>query len=210
MIIVLVGPPGCGKGTQSALLSKELGIPALSTGDIIRIKAESRTEEGDDLRRIISEGKLAPSNLVNKAVLEYLDLHQAGCILDGYPRNLDQAEFLSNNLKQEIIVIYFDIDKEILVQRILGRFSCEKCGAIYNKSFAPTRVANKCDVCGSETFTHRVDDNEIVIRKRLDVYDNDTLPIVEYYKNLNRLHLVDAMKPVDEIKEELLSILKKR
>ncbi len=208
MILIFIGPPGAGKGTQAALIAAKLSLPVVSTGEILRAKASSDTPEAIELKKILDSGKLVPSVGVNQFVLEYLNSVTNGCILDGYPRSLDQAEFLSKNIKQPIKVLYFDISSDVLVKRITGRFSCSDCGRIYNKYFSPTKTEGKCDICGSEEFTYRSDDNELTVRSRLETYEKQTMPVVDYYKKLNSLEVVDAAKSVKKITEDLVSILK--
>lgn len=208
MIIIFIGPPGSGKGTQAALIAKELGLPVVSTGEILRTKASSPDPEGAALKEIIDSGRLAPVHIVNQLVSEYLNDCKDGCILDGYPRSFSQAEFLSKNTKQPLRVLYFDIDKEILIKRITGRYNCSECGRIYNKFFSPTKIENECDICGAKNFTYRSDDNEVTIRNRLETYEQETMPVVDYYKKSGSLEVVDATKAIEKITEELLSILK--
>lgn len=208
MIVIFIGPPGSGKGTQAALIGKKISLPVVSTGEVLRAKAASPTEDGVALKLILESGKLAPTEMVNKFVLEDIASYKDGCILDGYPRNLSQAEFLSANIKQPLKVIYFEIDNDILLKRITGRFSCSECGKIYNKFFSPTKIENECDVCGAKSFAHRSDDNEVTISNRLDTYKQETMPVVDYYRKAGVLAVVDATNAIKKITEELLSILK--
>lgn len=208
MIIVFIGPPGSGKGTQSLLISKKLGIPHLSTGEILRLKSQSGTDEGNEVKKMMESGDLVPSDMVNQCVLEYLQSHEGDCILDGYPRNLDQAKFLRKHVSQNIKVFYFDISHDVLVQRITGRYSCKNCGEIYNKFFTFLKNPDQCDICKSKEFVQRSDDNTESITKRLKVYKDETVPVVDYYKKQGLLTVLDATRFVDRITEELLLILK--
>lgn len=208
MIVTFIGPPGSGKGTQAALIAGKLGIPHLSTGDILRNKLESGDKESELLRQMMAAGKLVPSDVVNKLVLEATCPLETGCILDGYPRNLDQAEFLEQNCKSKVSAIYFDIDHDLLIKRISGRFSCSKCGKIYNSHFTPPKIDKTCDDCQSHDFTYRADDQEETIVVRLGEYDKETKPLVQYYKSLGRLKVVNASQAVDKIAEELQLMLK--
>lgn len=208
MIIIFIGPPGSGKGTQSLLVSKKLDIPFLSTGEVLRLKAESGTDEGNSLKEMMKSGQLIPSELINDFILEYLNKNSAGCILDGYPRNLEQAKFLRKNINQDVKVFYFDISHEVLVKRITGRFSCKNCGKIYNRFFSRLKNDVECDVCQSTEFVTRDDDNETSITKRLNIYKRETVPVVDYYRRQGVLTVVDATKFVDRITEELLVTLK--
>ncbi len=208
MIVIFIGPPGSGKGTQADLIGKKIGLPVVSTGDVLRAKAQSQDPDGLALKLILESGKLAPTDMVNKFVLEDVNSYNNGCILDGYPRNLAQAEFLSGSIKQPLKVLYFEIDNDILLKRITGRFSCSECGKIYNKFFSPTKIDNECDVCGEKNFTHRSDDNEVTISNRLETYKQETMPVIDYYKKSGALAVVDATNAIEKITEELLSILK--
>lgn len=208
MIVIFIGPPGSGKGTQAAVIGKILSLPVVSTGEVLRSKAVSPTTDGVALKLILESGKLAPTDMVNKFVLEDINSYKDGCILDGYPRNLAQAEFLSDNVMQDVKVLYFEIDSDVLLKRITGRFSCSECGKIYNKFFSPTKIDNKCDVCASEKFIYRADDNETTVRNRLDTYAQETMPVIDYYKKTGVLEFVDATNSIEKITEELLSILK--
>lgn len=210
MIIVFIGPPGSGKGTQSLLMSKELEIPHLSTGEILRLKSSSGTDEGNKLKTMMDSGELVPSEMVNQFVLEYLQSNDGDCILDGYPRNLEQAKFLRKNGSKNVRVFYFDISHEVLIKRITGRFSCKNCGALYNKYFKPLKHSSECDICHFTDFSYRDDDNLESITKRLKVYKNETVPVVDYYKKQGLLTVVDATRFVDKITEELLLMLKSR
>ena len=136
-IIILLGPPGSGKGTQGAILSRELALPHISTGDIFRQMILKESEESKMLASYMSEGKLVPTDTVNQVVRKFIlsDECKDGCIIDGYPRTLDQAEYFIENIDANINVIFFDIDDEIVIKRILGRFSCASCGRIYNEYF---------------------------------------------------------------------------
>ncbi len=210
-IIVLLGLPGSGKGTQGAMLAKEIFIPHISTGDILRKMVNSSSEESSILKFYMEDGRLVPSDLVNKIVRKYIlsgDGKQ-GCILDGYPRNLEQAEYLIENVDDNIVAILFDVADEISMKRIMGRFSCSSCGELYNKFFNNTKLEGVCDSCGSKDLTYRSDDSQITLQKRLDEYKKETLPLVDYYKSRNKLFRVDASGSKDDIKENLLSILKK-
>lgn len=208
MIVTFIGPPGSGKGTQAALIASKLGIPHLSTGDILRSKIEAGDKESDALRRMMSGGKLVPSDVVNQLVLDAACHLKKGCILDGYPRSLEQAEFLEQNCSNEVQAIYFDIDHDLVIKRISGRFSCSKCGKIYNSYFNPPEVKETCDKCKSHDFTYRADDKEETVEVRLQEFNKETAPLMQYYKKLGRLKVVDASQAVDKIAEELQLMLK--
>ena len=213
--IILLGPPGAGKGTQAKRIATRYGIPQVSTGDILRENVERGTELGRQARDVMARGDLVPDNLVCDMVA--LRLRNADCargfILDGFPRTPAQAGWLDAFLENEFfdnshrgkclpIVIRMDVDYNQLLLRITGRRSCPKCGLIYNVHFQPPRVANTCDVDGSQLVT-RNDDREDVIRERLTAYELQTRPVVEYYERKGRLVPVNADLPVDEVSEQV-------
>jgi len=213
--IILLGPPGAGKGTQAKRIATRYGIPQVSTGDILRENVERGTELGRQARDVMARGDLVPDNLVCDMVA--LRLRNADCargfILDGFPRTPAQAGWLDAFLENEFfdnshrgkclpIVIRMDVDYNQLLLRITGRRSCPTCGRIYNVHFQPPRVANTCDVDGSQLVT-RNDDREDVIRERLTAYELQTRPVVEYYERKGRLVPVNADLPVDEVSEQV-------
>jgi len=213
--IILLGPPGAGKGTQAKRIAARYGIPQVSTGDILRENVQRGTELGRQARDVMARGDLVPDNLVCDMVA--LRLRNADCargfILDGFPRTAAQAGWLDAFLENEFfdnshrgkclpIVIRMDVDYNQLLLRITGRRSCPKCGLIYNVHFQPPRVANTCDVDGSQLVT-RNDDREDVIRERLTAYELQTRPVVEYYERKGRLVPVNADLPVDEVSEQV-------
>jgi adenylate kinase len=213
--IILLGPPGAGKGTQAKRIAARYGIPQVSTGDILRENVERGTELGRQARDVMARGDLVPDNLVCDMVA--LRLRNADCargfILDGFPRTAAQAGWLDAFLENEFfdnshrgkclpIVIRMDVDYNQLLLRITGRRSCPTCGRIYNVHFQPPRVANTCDVDGSQLVT-RNDDREDVIRERLTAYELQTRPVVEYYERKGRLVPVNADLPVDEVSEQV-------
>ena len=213
--IILLGPPGAGKGTQAKRIAERYGIPQVSTGDILRENVQRGTELGVQARDVMARGDLVPDNLVCDMVA--LRLRNADCargfILDGFPRTAAQAGWLDAFLENEFfdnshrgkclpIVIRMDVDYNQLLLRITGRRSCPKCGLIYNVHFHPPRVANTCDVDGSQLVT-RNDDREDVIRERLTAYELQTRPVVEYYERKGRLVPVNADLPVDEVSEQV-------
>jgi len=210
-IILFLGGPGSGKGTQGAMLSKEMLIPHISTGEILRKIVETSSEDVELLKFYMKEGKLVPSDLVNKIVKKYLLSNECknGCILDGYPRNLQQAEYFIENITDDVVVVYFSVSDELSIKRITGRFSCLSCGRIYNRFFDEPTVKDLCDDCGSKDFIYRFDDDENTIRKRLQEYKLETMPLVEYYKSKNKLFEVDASKSKYEVYASLLSIVKR-
>ncbi|GAB4163404.1 MAG: adenylate kinase [Rickettsiaceae bacterium] len=210
-VIILMGVPGSGKGTQGAIISKELMIPHISTGEIFRKMVKENSKESDLLAKYMKEGKLIPTDLVNQVVRKYIlsDECKNGCILDGYPRTLKQAEYFIENIDAEVNTLFFDLDDETAIKRILGRINCSSCGKIYNEYFDKPTQPGKCDDCGSSEFSSRTDDDKDTIVARLEEYRKETLPMIEYYKKKGRFFAVDASRPKQEVIKEVLSIIKK-
>lgn len=211
-IIVLLGAPGSGKGTQGALLSEQLNIPHISTGDIFRKMASNEANDNAKLlNKYMQAGKLVPADLVNKIVKDFISLDECknGCILDGYPRSLVQAKYFTENVDSEIIAIFFDVADEVIIKRIAGRYSCTSCGALYNQYFDQPKVAGVCDVCGSKEFGFRPDDNEKTAMARVEEYKKETLPVVKYYRKLGGLFIVDADAAKEKVTKEVALIAKR-
>jgi adenylate kinase len=210
VILTLIGLPGSGKGTQGQMLAKKLGLPLISVGDMLRDVISKNGEEAELLNQYISQGKLVPSDLTNKIAQRVLllDAQKNGCIFDGYPRNLVQAKYLESVANQKIITIFFDIQDEVVIKRILGRFSCTNCAQIYNRYYKKPIVEGVCDLCGSTQFTYRQDDNEEVIRKRIQEYNKETAPLIGYYKNSEGFYSINAQQSEEEIACQLSALLK--
>jgi adenylate kinase len=210
--IVLLGPPGAGKGTQAKRISERYGIPQISTGDLLREHVRNETELGRKAKSIMARGDLVPDELLYDIVGERLRAADCSCgfILDGFPRTAAQAGWLDSFLEHEIfdnigrrclpIVIRFDVDYNQILHRLSGRRTCPSCGRIYNFYLHPPRVNETCDVDGSALFT-RNDDREEVVRDRLKTYELLTRPVAEYYEAKGRLVSVDGGLPVDEVTE---------
>jgi len=187
MIIVLLGPPGCGKGTQAQRLVDVLKIPQISTGDMLRKALKDGTPLGLEAKKYMESGQLVPDSLVIDIMRERINSSDCsnGFILDGFPRSIPQAEALDRMLKQidkKIdIAINFEVPEDELILRISGRRSCPKCGAMYHIKFSPPRVEGICDKCGEKLY-QRADDNETTVRNRLKVYNEQTAPLIDYYK----------------------------
>lgn len=213
--LIFIGPPACGKGTQTIMLSKKLNLPHIDTGALIRDVIKSQTEDGIIAKKYIDEGKLVPPEIVANIIKNRLlkDDCKDGAILDGFPRSLEQAQTLDeiNNTffkddDVQMMAIYFDVDRNVLMERIINRRSCPKCKKIYNLKFAPPKNTNVCDVDG-ETLIQRDDDTYEIALKRFNTYENETKPLVEFFKNRNQLYKIDANGKVDEIFEKLLKIV---
>jgi adenylate kinase len=184
--LIFLGPPGSGKGTQAVLLAERLGIPHISTGDILREQVAAGTELGRRVQAIMSRGDLVPDELVNEIMEQRLAQPDCarGCILDGYPRTTAQAEFLAGVLEQRglrPVVVNLTVDYNVIVARITARRQCPACGASYNLITNPPREDERCDRDGTPLVT-RADDTEPVIRQRLEAYERQTLPLLDYYR----------------------------
>lgn len=202
MIIVLLGAPGSGKGTLSSRLKNELGYVHLSTGDMFRKILKSGTELGNKINAIIQSGKLVSDDLTNELVKQELsNVHADKIVLDGYPRTVEQAQFLDSIAKVDKVVL-IDIENDVVIKRISGRRMCPKCNSIYNVYFNQPKVENKCDLDG-ETLITRKDDNEESVIKRLAVYDSQTKPLIDYYDRRHILVKYDGNKSIDPIFEAI-------
>ena len=212
MNIILLGPPGAGKGTQAARLQAQRGMIQLSTGDMLREARASGSPIGDKVKAIMDSGELVSDEIVTALIGERLDSAQAkGAIFDGYPRTQAQAEaldlLLSERGRKLDYVIELVVDEDALVDRITGRFSCAKCGTGYHDRFKPTNVAGVCDVCGSTEFVRRPDDNEQTVRRRMAEYRAKTAPILPYYESRGLVRRVDGMESVDEVAAQIDAVL---
>ena len=193
--ILLVGAPGAGKGTQAKRLAEAYDVPHITTGDALRANKDMETEHGTP-REYMEAGELVPDAVVNEIVVEAL-ADADGFVLDGYPRNLAQAEFLSERTDLDAVV-YLDVSEPELVDRLTGRRVCPDCGASYHVEFSPPAEAGVCDDCGAE-LTQRDDDTEETVRERLRVYRENTEPVVEHYREAGVLREVDGEGTPDEV-----------
>ncbi len=214
MRVVLVGPPGAGKGTQAQFLASHLSIPKISTGDIFRDNVSHWTALGRRAQKYMDRGDLVPDEVTIAMVTDRLadDDAQAGFLLDGFPRNVPQAETLKKMLAawdtKLDVVLELVVDDDEVVRRLSGRRGCRRCGRIWHVVFDPPVVAGVCDDCGGELF-QRDDDREETIRHRLEVYQQQTSPLVSFYADEGTLLGLDATGPVDEITERALRALRR-
>lgn len=207
--IVLLGAPGSGKGTQAERLQRELGVPHISTGDILRDAVRTGTPLGLQAEPIMKSGGLISDELMNEIVAERLDQQDAaaGFILDGYPRTLDQARqfdaLFGGNDGESLHVFYLSVPDEVIVSRVGERLSCPQCKAIYHRENSPPREEGKCDRCGA-VLTSRADDQESdAVRYRLEEYHRQTMPVVEFYRDKGMLREIDGLGSIDAIFEEI-------
>jgi adenylate kinase len=207
--VVFLGAPGSGKGTQAALLSEDLNIPNISTGEILRREVEEKSEVGNLAKSYMESGGLVPDkvvvDIIKKRILE-VDCKK-GFILDGFPRNLKQAEIIDKMLEETAkkidLVINIDVDFNVLVKRISGRFTCKKCGVVYNKFFNKPKSENICDKCQSAEFTSRSDDNEETVKNRLKVYNENTKELIEFYRKKDLIYSVNGLKDIALVKLDI-------
>lgn len=200
--IILMGPPGAGKGTFSSQVKEVLpDIIHVSTGDIFRENLKNDTPLGLKAKSYMDEGKLVPDEITNDMVKKRLEgISDKSWILDGYPRNLNQAEFLSKITNIDLVIL-LSVDQSILIKRISGRYSCDHCGTIYNKFFMKPKKEGICDKCGERIeFKQRADDTEETLKNRLDVYEKNTKPLINYYKDQDLVKEIDYSKKLSEDK----------
>lgn len=211
MNIIMLGAPGAGKGTQAEIISKDLGIPTISTGDIIRAALKNGTEMGLKAKSFIDKGHLVPDEVVIGIVTERIkqDDCQNGFILDGFPRTIAQAEALDKSDIKIDHVVDIEVDDELIYKRMSGRRVCEKCAKVYNvNTDRKPRIDGKCDVCAG-TLIQRMDDNEETVRERLKVYYEQTHELKDYYDKRGLRGVIDGMKSLQDITKEIFEILKK-
>jgi adenylate kinase len=213
MNVILLGPPGSGKGTQAKRIEQTHGIVQLSTGDMLRAATDSDTEFGHRVKAIMDSGQLVPDDII----VEMIDqrIRQPDCgrgfILDGFPRNVPQAEALDamlaeHNLKLDHVIL-LDVDEAALVDRLSGRFTCTQCGASYHERYNRPRREGICDVCGSSEFVCRADDRPEAVKARFEVYRRQTAPILPYYRERGILRRVGGMADIDTVTREIDKIL---
>ena len=213
MRLILVGPPGAGKGTQAVHLASHFSIPHISTGDIFRLNIKGETELGLLAMSYMDAGNLVPDSVTNDMVADRLthDDAKAGFLLDGYPRNIEQADFLNSVLDKAgtplDAVLEFVLDNSEIIKRLSGRRACRGCGVTSHVIFEAPKVAGICDLCGGELY-QRADDDESVIENRLSVYAQQTRPIIDYYKSAGLLKSISAVGEVSEIAASAIAAIK--
>jgi len=213
MNLILLGPPGAGKGTQAGAIAASRGLVQLSTGDMLRAAVKAGTEVGKQAKEIMERGALVPDEVVIRIIDERIGQPDCenGFILDGFPRTLPQAAALDKLLTKKgkglDLVIELKVDDAALVERISGRFACAKCGAGYHDKFKQPKTPGVCDVCGSTEFVRRADDNAETVKNRLMAYYKETAPLIGYYFAKGKLKSIDGMAPIDQVTREIERLL---
>jgi len=214
--LIFLGPPACGKGTQTTKLAEYLNLPHIDTGSLLRAEIKKESPAGIEAKSFIDKGNLVPVELVSKIIKNRLSQNDCnkGYILDGFPRSLEQAEQLTKinseinkNNQVNFTAIYFDINTDILVKRIINRRSCSKCGEIYNLLYKAPSKKDICDRCGGELI-QRKDDTEEIANSRFETYNKETAPLVEYYSNMGVLKSINANGTIEEVWTRLLDAIK--
>ena len=214
MNIILLGPPGAGKGTQAQLLKERHGLVQLSTGDMLRAAVAAGTDLGRQVKSIMEAGALVPDDIIIAMIADRIAKPDsaAGFILDGFPRTTGQAEALDRMLADKGLkldaVVELKVDDAALVDRISGRYSCGSCGAGYHDSNKKPKKPGVCDVCGGTKFVRREDDKAETVKARLDAYHRQTAPLLPYYKARGVLKTVDGMAPIDQVAGQIENLLK--
>jgi adenylate kinase len=207
MKLVILGAPGSGKGTQAKFITKSKSIPQISTGDLLRDAVKAQSNLGIKASQYMNTGTLVPDDIVLELLKERLERKDTsnGFILDGYPRNLTQADALANITNIDL-VININVDSALLIKRITGRRTCKKCGAIFHVEFSPPKLEGVCDKCSGELF-QREDDTEETVKKRLETYEKQTKPLIEHYKKQSILESLLSDGTIEEMRQKVETLL---
>ncbi len=212
LCVVFLGPPGTGKGTQAQRLSRQLGLVAMSSGDVLRREIADGSVIGRQAEAFVKSGALVPDDVITGVMLSFVDRvpREPGFVLDGFPRTVPQAEALEHGFHERDIrlsaVFDFVLKDEAIVARVAGRCVCGNCAAVYNNSLLPPRQPGRCDRCGGELI-QRADDRPEVILARLETYRRQTAPLVDYYRRLSLLHTVDASLSAEQVEADLIGLI---
>jgi adenylate kinase len=213
MYIIMLGAPGAGKGTQADILSHEINLPHIASGDLFRQALEEKTKVGLLAKRYMDKGELVPDEITIKMILERINQPDcaSGCLLDGFPRTLDQARVLDKALTEQgksiDKAIYIEVPNEELVKRLSGRWLCQTCQTPYHTISSPPKTPGKCDRCNGELY-QRSDDREETVKERLSIFFAQTVPILDYYKKQNKLIRVNGDLGIQGVAREIISVLK--
>jgi adenylate kinase len=209
MKIILMGPPGSGKGTQSGFIAAQAGVESISSGDLFRDNLSRHTDLGITARSYMEKGEYVPDDVTINMIMDWISKpeNSKGFVLDGFPRTLKQAEALEGFIGLLDLALYFNVTNENLLQRLTGRLLCKKCQASFHKTFYPSKNPGKCDFCNGDLY-QREDDKAEVVYKRLDVYERETKPVVDFYNNQGKLVQIDGAKSIKEIEIFLSEVLK--
>lgn len=209
-VIILLGPPGSGKGTQAKRICQAKGLPHISTGDLFRYNINNETELGHKAKAFMNQGKLVPDDLVLDMLFDRVSQEDCkqGYLLDGFPRTIPQAESFDRSLPKgtNLVVINLEVSDEVIIKRISGRLSCRYCGNIQNRYFTPPKEEGKCDRCAGELY-HREDDKPEVVKERLAVYNNQTAPLIEYYNTKGLEYTIDGELGSDVVYKKIMDLL---
>jgi len=213
MYVIMLGAPGAGKGTQADILSKDMGLPHIASGDLFRQALEKKTELGLLAKSYMDRGELGPDEITIRMILERISLPDcaSGCLFDGFPRTLGQAEaleeFLAKQGKSIDKAVYIKVPNEELIKRLSGRWICRNCQTPYHMVTSPPKTPGKCDNCGGELY-QRTDDKEETVAERLKVFFSQTVPILDYYRKQNKLIEVNGNRAIQQVANEIIGLLK--
>ncbi|HPC41341.1 MAG TPA: nucleoside monophosphate kinase [Spirochaetota bacterium] len=206
MKLVLIGPPGSGKGTQALKLKEQYGIPHLSSGDVLRAQVAAGTEFGKKIKVYMDRGEIGPAELITEVILHHLGENcPGGFILDGFPRTLYQADKLSGQHRIDA-ALFIDVSEKEITSRITGRRICRNCNRIFHEKTNPPKTADRCDACGSPLY-HRPDDNEETVVNRIRVYNDETRPVLDFYNSAGLLRTINGERDTEVIFREIVGLL---